>query len=118
MAGDKRSRRFVKFWWILTFMFGAAGGAFCVDLVGLSETIWGVIGLCVPVAAVVAMFEWFGDRRLSWPRQANNRWRRPVRMKSGPPSYKARKEKPLARRGQLHAIAGHKTADPPSSGAS
>jgi hypothetical protein len=119
MAGDKRSRRFVKSWWIIAFILGAASGAFSADLVGLPETIWGVIGLCVPIAAGVAMLEWFGDRRLPWPRQAHNRWRSPVRTKLGsPPPHKARQEKPLARRGRLHAVTAHKTADPPSSGAS
>jgi hypothetical protein len=119
MAGDKRSRRFVKFRWVFAFMLGGAAGAVSTNLVGFPETIWGVIGLGIPVAAGAAMLEWFGDRRLSWPpRQGNNRWRRPVRKKLGMPTHQTRKEKPLARRGRLHAIAGHKTADPPSSGAS
>jgi hypothetical protein len=117
MAAGSGSRRFVRFWWVIAFLVGVAVGAVCVTFAGIPDTIWAVLGFGVPVAAVIGALEWFGDSRVSLPRPAHGRWRRPMRM-APHPQKPPRRPKPSSRRGQLHAIDGRKAADPPSSGAS
>src|ERR1700726_214566 len=117
MAGDDGSRRFVRFWWVLAFIVGASAGAFSVTLIGIPYTAWGLVGFGVPIATAVGVLEWFGERRLLGPR-ARNGWPKPVRMDFAPGRQKSGKPKSTPRRGQLRAITGRKTADPPSSGAS
>jgi hypothetical protein len=116
MAGGNGSRRFVRFWLVIAFLAGATAGAVSVTLAGIPNTVWALAGFGVPIATVIGVLEWFGDRRFVGPRQPHSRWRRP--MRTIPPTQKPRKPKPITRRGQLHAINGRKAADPPSSGAS
>lgn len=117
MAAGNRSRRFVRFWWIIAFLAGVVAGAVCVTLAGIPDTVWVITGFGIPVAAVVGVLEWFGEGRAARPRRPHGRWRMPLRkapQRQKPP----RGAKPSSRRGQLHAIDGRKAADPPSSGAS
>ncbi|HKV54890.1 MAG TPA: hypothetical protein VJN94_09620 [Candidatus Binataceae bacterium] len=116
MAGDYSSRRFVKFWWVLAFLAGAALGAFSITVVGVSDTVWGLVGFGVPIAGMVAALEWFGSRGRG-ARSYQGPWRRMPRG-NGPQLHKSAKARPTPRRGQLHAITGRKTAEPPSSGSS
>jgi hypothetical protein len=118
MAGDGGSRRFVRFWWVLAFILGASAGAFSVTLIGIPYTAWGLVGFGVPIATAIGFLEWFGERRLLRPHRTHNRLRKPTRMDFALARHKTVKPKPAPRRGQLRAITGRKTADPPSSGAS
>jgi hypothetical protein len=113
MAGDEGSRRFVALWWVIAFMAGVPIGALSVIYFGVTDTIWGLAGLGVPTAGVIAALEWFGHRRrgMRTPRQ---QWRRPPRAGTLP-AHKPNKRRPPLGRGQLRAITGRKTAEPPSS---
>jgi hypothetical protein len=113
MAGDEDSRRFVVLWWVLAFMAGIPAGVLSVTYFGVTDTIWGLAGFGAPLVGVVAALEWFGQRhrRVQAPRR---QWRRPPRVNSTP-ARKVAKGRPPLGRGQLHAISGRKTAEPPSS---
>jgi hypothetical protein len=113
MAGDNGSRRFVKFWWVLAFIVGVPVGAVSVITCGLPDTIWGIVGFGLPIAGMVAALEWFGGRRRKTS-PVRSQWRRLPRVEA-PQSRKTAKARPTQRRGQLHAITGRKTAEPPSS---
>ncbi len=112
MAGDDGSRRFVVLWWVLAFMAGIPAGVVSVIYFGITNTIWGLAGFGVPIAAVIAALEWFGWHRSA--RVSRHQWRRSPRSKTMP-VRKAAKGRPPLKRGQLHAITGRKTAEPPSS---
>jgi hypothetical protein len=116
MAGDYGSRRFVKLWWVMAFMAGVAVGAVAIVVLGTADTIWGLVGFGLPITGMVAALEWFGGRRPSG-RIPRHQWRRSPRM-AAPQMHKTGKSNPTPRRGQLHAITGRKTAEPPSSGSS
>jgi len=118
MAGDNSSRAFVNFWWILALTLCAVAGAFSADIVGLSGAVWGIVGLGVPIAAAAGLLGWFSARRLRGTNSSQNRKRRPLRRDFKPPPLKGQKSKAPVRHGQLYAIRGNKTADPPSSGGS
>jgi hypothetical protein len=113
MAGDEGSRRFVVLWWVIAFLAGIPTGALVVTFFGVTDTIWGLAGFGVPIAGVIAALEWFGQRHRS-ARTSRGQWRRPPRG-TAIPTRKAGKGRPSPKRGQLHAITGRKTADPPSS---
>jgi len=110
MAGDNSSRRFVKLWWLLAFMAGIAAGALCVTLFGLTDTIWGLAGLGIPVAGLIATLEWYGSGRTG-VRSPQSPWRRVPRANTH--SRKPSKARPNTARGQLHAITGRKLSEPP-----
>lgn len=112
MAGDEGSRRFVVLWWVIAFMAGIPTGALAVTFFGVTNTIWGVAGFGVPIAGVIAALEWFGKNRGG--RTPRRQWRHPPRA-NATPARKATKGRPPLGRGQLHAITGRKTAEPPSS---
>jgi len=113
MAGDEDSRRFVVLWWVIAFMAGVPTGVLAVTFFGVTNTIWGLAGFGVPIAGVIAALEWFGQRHRG-VRSPRSQWRRSPRA-NAMPSRKADKRRPPLGRGQLHAITGRKTADPPSS---
>ncbi len=113
MAGDEGSRRFVVLWWVLAFMGGIPVGALSVSYFGVTDTIWGLAGFGVPLAGVIAALEWFGQRHRG-TRSSRNQWRRPPRT-TMLPTRNATRGRPAPGRGQLHAITGRKTAEPPSS---
>jgi hypothetical protein len=113
MAGDEDSRRFVMLWWVLAFLAGVPTGVLCVVFFGVTDTIWGLVGFGLPVAGVIAALEWFGQRNLG-VRNQRRPWRRPPRANTAP-VRKVNKGRPPVGRGQLHAITGRKTAEPPSS---
>ena len=113
MAGDEGSRRFVVLWWVLAFIAGVPTGVLAVTYFGVTDTIWGLAGFGIPVAGVIAALEWFGQRHRG-TRTQRHRWRRPPRSNTMP-ARKATKGRPPLGRGQLHAITGRKTAEPPSS---
>jgi len=60
MPRDKGSRRLFKFWWVLAFTLGAAGGALSSEFLHAQNTFWIVLFLGA-VAGAVAIFEHFGD---------------------------------------------------------
>jgi len=109
MASDNNSRAFINFWWILALTLCAVAGAFSADTVGLSGAVWGIVGLGVPIAAA---------RRVRGTKSSQNYKRRPLRRDFRAPPLKGQKAKAPVRHGQLYAIRGNKTADPPSSGGS
>jgi hypothetical protein len=113
MAGDEGSRRFVVLWWVIAFMAGIPTGVLAVDFFGVTDTIWGLAGFGIPIAGVIAALEWFSQRNRG-VRTARRQWRQPPRT-NAIPARKATKGRPPLGRGQLHAITGRKTADPPSS---
>jgi hypothetical protein len=113
MAGDEGSRRFVMLWWVLAFMAGIPAGVLAVTFFGVTDTIWGLAGFGVPIVGVIAALEWFGQRRRG-PRPQRHQWRRLPRATNAP-ARKMTKSRPTVGRGQLHAITGRKTAEPPSS---
>jgi hypothetical protein len=112
MAGDEGSRRFVVLWWVIAFMAGIPTGVLAVAFFGVTDTIWGLAGFGIPIAAVIAALEWFGHRNRGV--RTRRQWRKPPRT-NVIPARKATKGRPPLGRGQLHAITGRKTADPPSS---
>jgi len=119
MARDKGSRRLVKFWWVLAFTLGTAGGALSSEFLHSQNTFWIVLFLGA-IAGAVAIFEQFGDPRGRASRTPTNpsRWGgRSLPNHSAPPHKQANGKRP-ARRAQLHAITGKKNAEPPSSGTS
>jgi hypothetical protein len=111
MAGDNGSRRLVKFWWVLFATIGATGGAVAASFCGLNNTIWGILGLGLPIGAAFVVIESRATHRTPMARKAwpDTKYRQtPPRRSYG---YKV-----PPRRGQLHAITRRKTAEPPSSG--
>ena len=117
MSGGKYTRQFVKFWWVLAFVAGAVAGASSAHILGLAQTLWWTIGGGAAIAAAAGILEWFEDRRWLGPRLVRNGWHKPAwnYPAEGPRKTPGGKARPRA---QLYAIAGRKTADPPSSGAS
>jgi hypothetical protein len=113
MAGDGGSRRFVVLWWVLAFMAGIPTGVLSVTYFGVTDTIWGLAGFGVPIAAVIAALEWFGQRHRG-VRTTRRQWRRQPGLHTVP-ARKPTKGRPQLGRAQLHAITGRKTAEPPSS---
>lgn len=114
MASGKGRRQLVGFWWVLAFMLGAAAGALSSNLVGMPYTAWWIVGFCGSAALVVGIVEWFGQGRQAGSSRSATRWRPPARTKLSQPPQRISREKGSGRRGQLHAINGRKTADPPS----
>ena len=113
MTGDKGSQRLVKFWWVLSATVGAAGGATAASFFGLADTIWGILGVGLPIGAAIGLLEWRAEgrsvaARTSWPE---------ARHRQAPPR-RSYGYKPTPRRGQLHAITRRKSAEPPASGGS
>lgn len=117
MASGKGRQQLVGFWWVLAFMLGAAAGALSSSLIGISYTVWWVVGFCGSAALVVGIAEWFGQNRRTGSGPAV--MRRPLmRAKLNQSLQKSSMNKTSMRRGQLHAITGRKRVEPPSSGAS
>ena len=121
MAGDKGSRRFVRDWWMLAaFMLGAVLGGLASNAIGIYLTLWVVIGVGVPLLAVSVMFAHLEERRrMTTARPVRRTPRETSVIASSVPSLKVSlKGKPAGTRGQLRAISGKKTDDPPSTGSS
>ena len=119
MARDKGFRRLSKFWWVLAFTLGTAGGALSLDFLHAENTLWIVLFLAA-IAGAVAIFEQFGDpvsRPLRTPSNAPRWSGRTLPSHPLTPRKQATVKRP-ARRAQLHAITGKKDAEPPSSGTS
>jgi hypothetical protein len=116
MAGDKGSRRFVRFWWVLAFTLGAIAGAGSLMLAGLQYTAWWIVGVCGTLMAVTAIFESYGDGHPILPRAARRRWHPPIQRHQPPIGRGSAKPKDPVRRGRLRAINGKKIAEPPSGG--
>lgn len=112
MSGGKSSPRLVRFWWVLAAMLGAAAGAAAVVALGLTTTLWAIVGVGLPLAGMVGYLEWSdaGRARPSWKSTAH----RPLTATPRGHNYKP----PIRRRGQLHAITRRKTVEPPSSSGS
>ena len=117
MTRDNSSRGLVKFWSALAFTIGVAVGALALSYLQAQRTLW-LIGFLGAVAGAVAIFERFGEVPGSSGRGSYKHWRARSRATFTAGPRKEVKNKPPARRGQLRAINGKKTADPPSSGAS
>jgi hypothetical protein len=120
MARDKVSRHLSKFWWVLAFTLGSAGGALSSEFLHAQNTFWIILFLGA-VSGAVAIFEQFGESRGRRSRATSgNTPRRGGRSLPNhplPPHKQANGKRP-ARRAQLHAITGKKNAEPPSSGTS
>jgi hypothetical protein len=119
MARDKGSRRLFKFWWVLAFTLGTAGGALSSEFLHAQNTFWIVLFLGA-ISGAVAIFEQFGDSRVHKSRSPLNtpRWGGRNLANHSSSSQKHATGKRPARRAQLHAITGKKNAEPPSSGTS
>ena len=113
MAGDEGSRRFVVLWLVLAFMAGIPTGVLAVTYFGVTDTIWVLAGFGVPLAGVIGVLEWFG-RRHRGTRGPRPQWRRPPGANTTPSRKSLKGRAPLGR-GQLRAITGRKTAEPPPS---
>jgi hypothetical protein len=115
MAREAGSRRLFKFWWVLSFTLGAAGGALSSQFLHAQNTFWIILFLGA-VSGAVAIFEQFSDTRGHTRRTATKpaRWRgRNLSSHPLPPRAPGSVKRP-ARRAQLHAITGKKNAEPPS----
>src|SRR5579863_6766151 len=111
MARDKGSRRLTKFWWVLAFTLGTAGGALSFEFLHAQNTFWIVLFLGA-VAGAVAIFEQFGDpqsRGLRGP-VSPPRWGGRNLPNHPSPQRNQANTKHAARRAQLHAITGKKNA--------
>jgi hypothetical protein len=119
MARETGSWRLFKFWLVLAFTSGAAGGAISFEFLHAQNTFWIVLFLAA-VTGAVAIFEQFGDPRGRAQRSPMNPPRSGGRGLSShtSPSRTSVNGKHPARRAQLHAITGKKNAEPPSSGTS
>jgi hypothetical protein len=62
MARETGSGRPYKFWWVLAFTLGTAGGALASQLLHAQNTVWIILFLGA-VTGAVAIFEQFGDSR-------------------------------------------------------
>jgi hypothetical protein len=109
MSVGKGSQRLTKFWWVLAAMIGAVAGATAAATQGLTNTIWAIAGVGIPILVVIGVLEWTSVD----PARGRKR-RREVRP-IGPPARARDGSKLAPRRAQLHAINGRKTAEPPSS---
>jgi hypothetical protein len=119
MARDKGSRRLFKFWLVLAFTGGTAVGALALSFLHTQGTLW-VILFFGAIAGALAIFEQFGKPRgnnLRAPVKPS-RWSRRTQPFHPATPRKPANAKPPARRAQLHAITGKKSAEPPSSGTS
>jgi hypothetical protein len=119
MARETGSGRLYKFWWVLAFTLGTAVGELASTLLHAQNAFWIILFLGA-VTGAVAIYEQFGESRGRRSRAPINPKRRGTRNPPGdslPPRAEA-SGKQHARRVQLHAIAGKKNADPPSSGSS
>jgi hypothetical protein len=119
MARDKGSRRLAKFWWVLAFTLGTAGGALSLEFLHAENTLWFILFLSA-IAGAVAIFEQFGAPHSRGLRAQINspRWGgRSLANHPLPPRKQTNGKRP-GRRAQLHAITGKKNAEPPSSGTS
>jgi hypothetical protein len=112
MSGDRSSPRLVRFWWVLAAMVGASAGAAAVVGWGFITTLWAIVGVGLPLAAMVGYLEW-SDRSRARPGWTSTAHRQLSAAPRGH-SYKA----PMRRRGQLHAITRRKSVEPPSSSGS
>ncbi len=114
MSGDKGSPRLVKFYWVVAAMVGAIIGAGVVSLYGPAVTVWGIAGVGLPIAALVAYLEWSSgevQRRTTVRPRLEEKRRVPC------PQRRRYDYKTPGSRGQLHAISRQKT-EPPSSSTS
>lgn len=116
MTRDNGSRRLVKFWSALAFTIGVAAGAIALTYLQAQRTLW-LVGFLGAVAGALAIYEQFGETRAGG-RGTYKHWQTRGRTSFPSAPRKDSKTKPPTRRGQLRAINGKKTADPPSSGAS
>ena len=119
MARETGSGRPYKFWWVLAFTLGTAGGALASQLLHAQNTVWIILFLGA-VTGAVAIFEQFGDSRGRESRAPINPARWGGRsLPSHPVLPRTQANGKLqARRARLHAITGKKNAEPPSSGTS
>jgi hypothetical protein len=119
MARDKGSWRLSKFWWVLAFTLGTAGGALSHEFLHAQNTFWFILFLSA-ITGAVAIFEQFGAPRSRGIRAPSNspRWGGRSLPNHPLPPRKPTNGKRLGRRAQLHAITGKKNAEPPSSGTS
>jgi hypothetical protein len=113
MAGDKRSRRFIRLWWTLAFTAGAVAGTVSITLLGLQDTIWWIVGVCGSVIAVTAIFEGYGNGA-GMQRTAKHRWLPSQSAGQHQGGRKQGKSRGTVPRGRLRAINGRKIADPPA----
>jgi hypothetical protein len=99
-------------------MLGVALGALAGNAIGVSLTLWVVIGVGVPLLAVSVMFAHIEERRRTTTARPLRRTpRKMAETGSSVPSTKVSfKGKPTGTRGQLRAISGKKTT--PSTGSS
>lgn len=111
MSGEKRGPRLEKFWWVLASIVGATAGTVSTVLFGSFNTLVGIIGIGIPVGLALLALEWSTGSRRSVQRKS-----RPETRPSGQPLRRAGGAKSPQRRGQLHAITGRKSSDPPVSG--
>ncbi|MGH8014435.1 MAG: hypothetical protein ACREQ4_18250 [Candidatus Binataceae bacterium] len=114
MAGDNVSRRLIKFWWVVAFVVGAGLGTVSTVVVGPRNAIWLIATFGIIAGAVVAVVELGGERPAYVNRALSRTWFTPSRAQLKVSQHKPPKDKPSARRGQLHAVTGKGTADPPS----
>ncbi len=111
MSGEKSRRRLDKFWWLLASILGAAAGTASTVLFGTFDTLIGIVGIGVPVGLALLTLEWSAGRKRSPERKT---WTESRHLGQSPRRASVPKSPP--RRGQLHAITGRKSSDPPASG--
>jgi hypothetical protein len=117
MARETGSRRLFKFWLVLAFTLGAAGGAASSEFLHAQITFWFILFFGA-ITGAIAIFEQFGDprgRSQSLPMNSPRWGGRSLSNQPPPPRTQVNGKRP-ARRAQLHAITGKKNAEPPSSG--
>jgi uncharacterized membrane protein YfcA len=119
MARDKGSQRLFKFWFASAFTCGIAVGAFSLAYLRAQGTLW-IVLFFGAIAGAIAIFEQFGKphgHNLRTPAKPS-RWSRRTQPFHPVTPRKPVNTKPAARRAQLHAITGKKSAEPPSSSTS
>lgn len=119
MARDKGSRRLFIFWVASAFSGGIAVGAFSLANLHAQGTLW-IVLFFAAISGAIAIFEQFGKPRshnLRTPSKPS-RWARRTQPFHPATPRKPVSRKPPARRAQLHAITGKKSAEPPSSSTS
>jgi hypothetical protein len=119
MARETGSQHLSKFWWVLAFTLGTAGGALASEFLHAQNTFWIILFLGA-VTGAVAIFEQFSDphgRGLRLPITPPRWVGRSLPSHPSPPRSQTNGKR-QARRAQLHAITGRKNAEPPSSGTS
>jgi hypothetical protein len=112
MSGEKSGPRVEKFWWLLTSIAGAVAGSVSTAIFGTFNTLLGIVGIAIPAGLALLAFEWSTGGRRGGGRKA----RAEVRHSNQAPRRVAGAKTSTPRRGQLHAITGRKSSEPPASG--